>query len=130
MVLDGGDELWDSAVVMAESVAGSRLLDDVLALTRALADPNRLKIFFALRVTERCVSDLVASQDLAQSLVSHHLTVLLRAGLVQARWADGFKLYALNPAGLAAARALAMQFLDPASVNPHALPGGNADCCR
>lgn len=103
---------------------------EVLVLARALGDPKRLKIFLALRTAERCVRDLVASQNLSQPLVSHHLSVLLSAGLVQTRWARGFKLYALSPGGLGAARALAMELLDPNSVGPSALPGGNAACCQ
>ncbi|MDQ6838326.1 MAG: metalloregulator ArsR/SmtB family transcription factor [Actinomycetota bacterium] len=103
---------------------------EVLTLTRALADPNRLRIFLALRVTERCVRDLVDSQNLPQPLVSHHLHVLSRAGLVQARWSEGFKLYALRTEGLAAARDLAIELLNPESIDPLGLPGGNAACCQ
>src|SRR5262245_51566188 len=104
--------------------------DTVLGFVRALADPTRLRLFLALRETERCVTDLVASEGLAQPLVSHHLRVLSDAGLVQARRADGFKMYAVDPVGMAAARALAMDLLDPDTVSPAARPGGNEACCK
>ena len=103
---------------------------EVLTLARALADPTRLRLFLALREMERCVSDLVASAELPQPLVSHHLRVLSEAGLVQTRWADGFKLYAVNPEGIAAARELAMGLLDPDALSPLSRPGGNEACCR
>lgn len=102
----------------------------LLALAQALADPNRLGLFLALRETERCVRDLVNSQGLSQPLVSHHLKILMQAGLVEARRADGFNLYAVSPGGLAAARGVVSDVLDPDSVSPRARPGGNQNCCR
>jgi DNA-binding transcriptional ArsR family regulator len=106
---------------------------DVLAalpVLRALADPNRLRLFRALRDKERCVRDLVDAAGLPQPLVSHHLRVLSDAGLVQARRAEGFSLYAVSPEGMAAARDTAMELLDPDRVGPLARPGGNEACCR
>jgi ArsR family transcriptional regulator len=103
---------------------------DVLPVLRALGEANRLRLFLALRDKERCVRDLVDSEGLPQPLVSHHLRVLAEAGLVQARRSDGFSLYAVSPAGMAAARALAMDLLDPDSIGPLARPGGNDGCCR
>lgn len=99
-------------------------------MLRALADPNRLRLFLALLDRERCVRDLVASENLPQPLVSHHLRVLAKAGLVQARRCDGFSLYAVNIAGMAAARSLVTDLLDTDGVGPLARPGGNAACCR
>jgi ArsR family transcriptional regulator len=103
---------------------------DVLPVLRALADPNRLRLFQALRDKERCVRDLVDTEGLPQPLVSHHLRVLAEVGLVQVRRSDGFSLYAVSPDGMAAARVLAMDLLDPDAVGPLALPGGNDGCCR
>ena len=108
----------------------TRLDEDVLPVLRALADPNRLRIFLALRDKERCVRDLVEAADLPQPLVSHHLRVLSDAGLVQSRRSDGFSLYAVSPEGMAAARGLAMDLLDLEAVGPLARPGGNEACCR
>ncbi len=103
---------------------------DVLPLLRALGEPNRLRLFLALRDKERCVRDLVDTEGLPQPLVSHHLRVLADAGLVQARRSEGFSLYAVSPGGMASARSLAMDLLDPTAVSPLALPGGNDRCCR
>lgn len=104
--------------------------EDLLVVARALADPTRLRLFLALRETERCVTDLVASEGIAQPLVSHHLRALADAGLVQARRADGFTMYAVSPEGMTAARRLAMELLDPDTIGPQARPGGNDACCR
>jgi ArsR family transcriptional regulator len=117
--------------VAAEAPTGATAqADHLIGVLRTLADPTRLRLFLALRAKERCVSDLVASEGLPQPLVSHHLRVLARAGLVQARRADGFTLYAVDADGMAAARSAAMNLLDPEAITPLAQPGGNPDCCR
>jgi len=107
-----------------------RAKPDALSVLRALADPTRLRLFRAVRIKERCVSDLVASEGLGQPLVSHHLRVLSEAGLLLARRSDGFTLYALDPAGLASARSVIGELLDPDALPDLALPGGNDTCCR
>lgn len=102
---------------------------DVRVVLRALADPKRFRLLNALREKERCVRDLVDGESLPQPLVSHHLGVLVRSGLVRSRRADGFTLYAVDPDGLAAARTALADLLDPEALSPVALPGGNPGCC-
>ena len=102
---------------------------DVQAVLRALADPKRFRLLGALRERERCVRDLVDGEALPQPLVSHHLSVLVRSGLVRSRRADGFTMYAVDPDGLAAARTALADLLDPEALSPVALPGGNSSCC-
>jgi ArsR family transcriptional regulator, arsenate/arsenite/antimonite-responsive transcriptional repressor len=115
---------------MAPDAAPPRAADvDVLPVLRALADPKRFRLLAALRARERCVRDLVDGESLPQPLLSHHLGVLVRAGLVRSRRADGFTLYAVDPDGLAAARSALADLLDPAALAPVALPGGNQGCC-
>jgi DNA-binding transcriptional ArsR family regulator len=58
--------------------------DDLVPLLRALADETRLKIFALLTKDELCVCEIEDVLGLPQSLVSNHLAVLRRAGLV--RW--------------------------------------------
>ena len=48
----------------------------------ALADPTRLHIVALLRRRDHCVCHLVDELGLKQSLVSHHVGVLRRAGLI------------------------------------------------
>jgi ArsR family transcriptional regulator len=52
---------------------------------RALAEPNRLRIIALLRDSEHCVCEIESAMGLSQSLISNHLRVLRRAGLVRAR---------------------------------------------
>lgn len=102
----------------------------VLTFLRALAEPNRLRLFRALQERERCVRDLVDAEGLPQPLVSHHLGVLVRAGLVQARRVDGFSMYSLDVDGLDAGRRAAAELLSSRRLSPAARPGGNPACCR
>lgn len=111
-------------------MATTTVAADVLPILRALADPNRFRVFCALRGMERCVRDLVATEAMAQPLVSHHLRVLERVGLVRSRRAHGFTLYALDPEGMALASAAVTHLLDTEPLSALALPGGNSDCCR
>lgn len=52
---------------------------------KVLCDPTRLRVLEALREGERCVSEIVQQVGLSQSVVSHHLGILRRSGLVEAR---------------------------------------------
>ncbi|MDT5279471.1 MAG: ArsR family transcriptional regulator, arsenate/arsenite/antimonite-responsive transcriptional [Mycobacterium sp.] len=79
-----------SAPVYSPVAAGP--LDDDAALEialrlKALADPVRVKfvsLLFGSTVGEECSSnDLAAAVGLTESTVSHHLTQLRRAGLVE-----------------------------------------------
>ncbi len=81
---------------------------DVLPVLRALGESNRLRLFLALRDKERCVRDLVDSEGLPQPLVSHHLKVLVDAGLMTRDKRGVWAYYALVPGALdALARVLA-----------------------
>lgn len=53
-----------------------------LACFTALADPTRVAILGLLRQRDHCVCHLVETLGLKQSVVSHHVGVLRRAGLV------------------------------------------------
>ena len=57
----------------------------LVSLLRALADDTRLRIFALLTKAELCVCEIEDILDLSQSLVSNHLSVLRRAGLVESR---------------------------------------------
>lgn len=49
---------------------------------KALSSPTRLRIFRLLYQKERYCGDIVELVGLAQSTVSHHLKVLVQAGLI------------------------------------------------
>jgi ArsR family transcriptional regulator len=96
------------------------------ALT-ALADPTRLAILAQLRTRDLCVCHLVGRLGLKQSIISHHVGILRRAGLVDsnANPADRRWLYyRLNRAALTDVAAHLAWLLDDRDYDPTPLPCG------
>jgi ArsR family transcriptional regulator len=60
-------------------------MKEFLKVTKALSDPNRVKILKMLQQRSLCVCEIRAALDLAQPTVSNHLKVLERAGLVRSK---------------------------------------------
>jgi len=70
----------------------------VLLITKALADGQRLRALMALRGRELCLCQLTALTGLAPSTMSRHMTALRHAGLVQARKAGRWQYFRLSQA--------------------------------
>jgi ArsR family transcriptional regulator, arsenate/arsenite/antimonite-responsive transcriptional repressor len=70
-------------------------MDDAVRTLKALADPVRLRIVLLLAGRELCVCELEAVLRIEQSLLSHHLGLLRRAGLVDDRKDGRWTIYAL-----------------------------------
>ncbi|MGI8729016.1 MAG: ArsR/SmtB family transcription factor [Solirubrobacteraceae bacterium] len=68
---------------------------------RALADPTRLMLADALSGGPLCVCDLAWVAERAQNLVSHHVGVLRRTGLVSGRRDGKMMMYELTAEGRA-----------------------------
>ena len=56
-----------------------------MSLTKALADPSRVRLLLALRGRELCACQITELFDLAPSTMSKHLSILYQAGLVDSR---------------------------------------------
>ncbi|WP_211882900.1 ArsR/SmtB family transcription factor [Pseudarthrobacter albicanus] len=70
---------------------------------RALADPNRLRLLSIVKAGESgeaCVCDLTAPLDLGQPTVSHHLKILVEAGLLHREKRGTWAYYSLVPGAL------------------------------
>lgn len=65
---------------------------ELMNITRALADENRVRILAALQPGELCVCQITELFGLAPSTISKHLSVLFQAGLVESR-KDGRWIY-------------------------------------
>lgn len=72
------------------------------ALWTALADPHRRAIVALLLERPRAVGELVEACGLSQPSTSKHLRVLRDAGLVRVRRDAQRRVYALDPAPIAA----------------------------
>jgi ArsR family transcriptional regulator, arsenate/arsenite/antimonite-responsive transcriptional repressor len=60
-------------------------MESVLAITRALADENRVRALLVLDGRELCVCQLIEFLGLAPSTVSKHMTILRQARLIEGR---------------------------------------------
>lgn len=63
---------------------------------KALGDPTRSKLVYALSLGELCVSDLAIALGASLSATSHQLRILRDLDIVRVRRAGKSQLYALN----------------------------------
>jgi ArsR family transcriptional regulator, arsenate/arsenite/antimonite-responsive transcriptional repressor len=68
---------------------------EFMAITKALSDPNRVRILLALRLGELCVCQITELFRFAPSTVSKHLSILHRAGLILSRKSERWVYYRL-----------------------------------
>ncbi len=104
--------------------AGIRQATDISALAdslKVLAEPNRLRIFDLLMQGVQCNCELGDALEMAPNLISHHLSILRRAGLVvadrdpvDARWI----YYSVNRETLDDLAVSFGTFFDPARIQP------------
>ena len=66
-----------------------------MAITKALSDPNRVRILLALRGGELCVCQITELFGFAPSTVSKHLSILHHAGLIRSRKTERWVYYRL-----------------------------------
>ncbi len=66
-------------------------------MAKALSDPSRVRILFALRERELCVCELCDSLAMTQSTLSTHLQVIRRAELVSGRKQGKWMYYRIAP---------------------------------
>ena len=104
--------LLDTAVAKCCSATGSAPLardeaDAVARLLKAVADPVRLQIISIVRCAdggEVCACDLPSPLGLAQPTVSHHLKVLVDAGILERERRGQWAWFRLVPERLELAR--------------------------
>jgi ArsR family transcriptional regulator, arsenate/arsenite/antimonite-responsive transcriptional repressor len=98
-------------------------VDQAAGLLKALADPNRLRIFDLLMQGDSCNCELNSRLGLLPNLLSHHLSVLRKAGLINSRrdMVDGrWIYYTVNRAAVARWQSWFTRFLDPAQIQTRA----------
>lgn len=72
-------------------------MNEVLSVTKALSDGNRLRTVIALReMTELCVCQVTEMLGLAPATISRHIRVLHNAGLVESRKNGRWVFYRLS----------------------------------
>ncbi len=77
--------------------------DELARLLKAVADPTRLQLLSLLRSREECeacVCDLTEPLGLSQATVSHHLKVLVDAGILGREKRGYWTWYSIIPSRL------------------------------
>jgi ArsR family transcriptional regulator len=97
-------------------------MTDTATVLKALADPARLRIVEFLRRPDAgccalpdrvCACDLESLLGLSQPAVSHHMKLLVQAGLVEATKQGRWMWYRLKPAAFQALARTIAGFVDP-----------------
>jgi len=97
---------------VTEAPTGALNAADASALAhtmKALAEPTRLRLLSLVAAhdgQEACVCDLTAPVGLSQPTVSHHLKVLVDAGLLTREQRGTWAYYSLVPGAISAAAQL------------------------
>lgn len=108
--------LPENAIEMAE----------ITAVLKALAEPNRMRIFAELMQGDSCNCELQERLGLAPNLLSHHFRILENAGMVHSRRdkADGrWIYYSVDRTAAARWHAWLNHFLDPARIQERTVCG-------
>jgi ArsR family transcriptional regulator, arsenate/arsenite/antimonite-responsive transcriptional repressor len=97
-------------------------MTETAAILKALADPARLRIVGFLRRPDAkccalpdrvCACDLESLLGLSQPAVSHHMKLLVQAGLVEATRQGRWMWYRLKPEAFRALAQTIAGFVDP-----------------
>jgi ArsR family transcriptional regulator len=89
-------------VLVREPITASQA-DSLARILKALADPTRLRLVSMVAAHdggEACVCDLTGPLGLTQPTISHHLKILVDAGIFTRDKRGKWAFYALVPAAL------------------------------
>ena len=68
----------------------------MIDMLKAIAEENRFKIINLLSEESLCVCDIQEKLQISQNLVSHHMAVLKKAGLIESCRCGKNNFYTLN----------------------------------
>lgn len=112
---------------MAKQQNKDKTLGDMSNLLKIISEPNRLRILESIIQGVQCNCELGSELDIAPNLISHHLSVLRDAGLIEterdpydARWI----YYSVNISKLEEINTFLNGFFDSGRVKPRRLTCG------
>ena len=101
-------------------------LSEITGVLKTLAEPNRLRIFAELMTGDSCNNELKDNLGLPSNLLSHHLRILSKAGLVTSRRdsIDGrWIYYTVDREAAGRWQTWFGEFLDPARIQERLVCG-------
>ena len=84
------------AIRVKNKMLSDDLLFDVAEVFKIFGDSTRIKIIYALKLSELCVSDLAFITNSSDSAISHQLRILKQAKLVKSRKEGKIVYYSLK----------------------------------
>ena len=99
------DDPLACCVPLAREPISVELAAGVVPMLKAIADPARLRLLSLVlshQGAEACVCDLTAPVGLSQPTVSHHLKILVEAGLLERTQRGRWAYYRVVPGALEA----------------------------
>lgn len=93
-IIDTGSADTACCAPAAETMMDDETAHDLARVFKALGDPNRVKLLSLITASttgEMCICDLTEPIELSQPTISHHMKLLVEAGLVtrekRGKWA-------------------------------------------
>ena len=86
----------DDVDTVREKMPEDEVLYELADLFKVFSDSTRIKILWALSVSELCVCDIAHLLDMTQSAISHHLRTLKLSRLVKSRKSGKIVYYSLD----------------------------------
>ena len=86
----------DLAKKVKNKMLNDEILFDIAEVFKIFGDSTRIKIIYALKLSELCVCDLAFITNSTQSAISHQLRVLKQAKLVKSRKEGKVVYYSLK----------------------------------
>jgi len=106
---------------MIDTPMAKATLNELQTWLKVVSDPKRLRIINLLMQGVQCNCELGEQLQMPRNLISHHLSILRQAGLVEverdvldARWV----YYSINRATLEELNRVFGTFFDPARIQP------------
>ena len=113
------------------SLAKCAVNDEVVSLAETLkviSDVNRLRMLCVLFNGEKCVCEIEDGLGISQPLASHHLKVLLKAGLVEVRREATWSYYSLNQQAIRVLNESFKEFLGAERIPENY--AASVSCCK
>jgi ArsR family transcriptional regulator, arsenate/arsenite/antimonite-responsive transcriptional repressor len=118
---------------MSRMIPDDTTVGEAITVLKALADPNRFRIFAELMQGDSCNCELKDNLGLPPNLLSHHLRTLSEAGLVTSRRdnLDGrWIYYSVDREAAERWQAWFSEFLDPVRIQERIVCGPEGQILR
>jgi len=92
------EELEESLLKLRAEIPQEKKIENISKILTGLSHPLRLKMALLLLIKDQCVCELVqlTGNESKPNLVSHHLTILRKSGIVSAYMQANWKYYKLK----------------------------------